>query len=178
MTLMEAYRLNRLPRNCAMRERTHWFFVIAILSFLGTSVVAPALARGGVNTGMVGFRSGFAMHTARPSMRSRVVMRHIFARHADVQNDLRFRRRTPLQNGLPITNWPYSPYTDTAPMDVPLTQSEVLPSPPVILMSGLSSGGLDRTGPETRPDFSYVAGCHAIPNGYHCNTPHKEAVAP
>jgi hypothetical protein len=115
---MEAYRLNRLPRDCAMRERTHWFFVIAILSFLGTSVVAPALARGGVNTGMVGFRSGFAMHTARPSMRSRVVMRHIFARHADVQNDLRFRRRTPLQNGLPITNWPYSPYTDTAPMDV------------------------------------------------------------
>jgi hypothetical protein len=160
-----------------MSERAHWVFVIAVLSLLGASVVAPALARGGVNTGMVGFRSGFAMHTARPPTRSHVVMRTSSPAMRMFKNELRFRR-TQLQNGLPITIWPYSPYTDTAPMDVPLTQSEVLPSPPVILMSGLSSGGLDRTGPETRPDFSYVAGCHAIPNGYHCNTPHKEAMAP
>src|ERR1700683_1839477 len=153
-----------------MRERTHWAFVVAVLGFLGTSVVAPALARGGVNTGMVGFRSGFAMHTARPSMRSRVVIRRVFARDADVQNGLRFRRRTQLQNGLPITIWPYSPYTDSAPTDVPLTQSEVPPSPPVLLMSVLSNGGPDRPGPETPADFRYVAGCRAIPNGYHCNT--------
>jgi len=161
-----------------MRERTHWVPLIAVLSFLGTSVVAPVLARGGVNTGAVGFRSGSAMHTARPSMRNRVVMRHIFARHADVQNDLRFRRHTQLQGSQPITIWPYSPFTDTAPMDVPLTQSEVPPSPPVIVMSGLSNGGPDRTAPETPPDFSYVAGCHAIPNGYHCDLPHNETVAP
>jgi hypothetical protein len=151
-----------------MGERTHWAFVVAVLGLLGTSVVAPALARGGVNTGMVGFRS----------MRDRVVVRHVFARHADVQNDLRFRSRTQLQRGLPITIWPYSPYTDSAPMDVPLTQSEVPPSPPVIVMSGLSNSGPDRAEPETPPDSSYVAGCHAIPNGYHCNTPHTETVAP
>ena len=42
-----------------------------------------------------------------------VVMRPIFARHADVQDDLRFRRRTQLKSGLPITIWPYSPFTDT-----------------------------------------------------------------
>jgi hypothetical protein len=47
-----------------------------------------------------------------------VVMRPIFARHADVRDDLRFRRRTQLQSGLLITIWPYSPFTDTAPMDV------------------------------------------------------------
>jgi hypothetical protein len=41
-----------------------------------------------------------------------VVMRPIFARHADVQDDLHFRRRTQLQGGLPITIWPYSPFTD------------------------------------------------------------------
>jgi hypothetical protein len=161
-----------------MRERTHWIPVIAVLSFLGTSVVAPALARGSVNTGMVGFRSSFAMHTARPSMRNRVVTRHIFARHADVQNDLRFRRHTQLQGDLPITIWPYSPFADTAPMDVPLTQSEVPPSPPLIVMSGSSNGGPYHAGPETPLDLSYVAGCHAIPNGYHCDTPHNEAVAP
>ena len=162
-----------------MRERTHWFFVIAILSFLGTSVVAPALARGGVNTGMVGFRSGFATQTARPSMRNGVVMRHIFARHADVQSGLRFRHRNQLQGGLPITIWPYSPFTDPVPMDVPLTQSEVPPSSPyVIAVSGVPNGGPNRTVPDTPPDFSYVAGCHAIPNGYHCDAPHNETVAP
>jgi hypothetical protein len=112
-----------------MSERAHWVFVIAVLSLLGASVVAPALARGGVNTGMVGFRSGFAMHTARPPTRSHVVMRTSSPAMRMFKNELRFRR-TQLQNGLPIAIWPYSPYTDTAPMDVPLTQSEVLPSRP------------------------------------------------
>lgn len=77
-----------------------------------------------------------------------VVMRPIFARHADVQDDLRFRRRTQLKSGLPITIWPYSPFTDTAPMDVPLTKSEVPPSPLVIVMSGLSNGVPDNAAPE------------------------------
>jgi hypothetical protein len=159
-----------------MRERTRWVGVIAVLTILGTGVGAPALARGGVST--FGFASGFALHTARPSMRNRVVMRHISGRHADVQNGLRFRRRTQLQNGLPITIWPYSSFTDTMPMDVPLTQSTVSSSPYVIAMSGVPNGGPDRTAPDTPPDFSYVAGCHAIPNGYHCDAPHNETVAP
>jgi hypothetical protein len=52
-----------------MRERTRWVPVVAALGFLGTSVAPPpVLARGGINTSMVGFRSGFATHTARPSM--------------------------------------------------------------------------------------------------------------
>jgi hypothetical protein len=158
-----------------MRERTRWVLVVAALGFLGTSVAAPpALARGGVNTGMVGFRSGFATQTARPSMRNGVVMRHIFARHADVQSGLRFRR-----SQLPITIWPYSSFTNTAPMDVPLNQSDVPPSSPfVIEVSGAPNGGSNRTAPDTPPDFSYVAGCHAIPNGYHCDAPHNETVAP
>jgi hypothetical protein len=25
------------------------------------------------------------------------------------------------------------------------------------------------------PDYGYVAGCHAIPNGYHCDFPHDQA---
>jgi hypothetical protein len=163
-----------------MRERTRWVPVVAALGFLGTSVAPPpVLARGGVNTSMVGFRSGFATHTARPSMRNGLVMRHIFPRHADVQSGLRFRRRNQLQGGLPITIWPYSPFTDTAPMDVPLTQSEVPPSSPyVIAVSGVPNGGPNRTAPDTPPDFSYVAGCHAIPNGYHCDAPHNQRVAP
>ena len=53
--------------------------------------------------GMAGFPSDFAMHAARPFMRNSVVTPHIAARNTDVQNDLRFRRHTQLQNGLPIT---------------------------------------------------------------------------
>jgi hypothetical protein len=156
-----------------MGERTRWFPVVARLSLTGTGVIAPALARDSV--GMAGFPSGFAIHTARPIMRNRVVTPHIAARDTDVQNDLRFRRHTQLQNGSQITIWPYSSFTDTTPLDVPQNQSEVPASTPIIVMSGLPNGVPDRTVPETPPDYGYIAGCRAIPNGYHCDTPHNAA---
>jgi hypothetical protein len=53
---------------------------------------------------MAGFPSEFAIHTARPF--NRVVTPYIAARDTDVQNDLRFRRHTQLQNDLPITIQP------------------------------------------------------------------------
>ena len=88
-----------------MSERNRWLPVIVILSLIGTGVAAPALARDGVNTfGVARFSSGFVMHAPRPFMRNSIVTPHIAARNADVQNDLRFRRHTRLQNGLPITS--------------------------------------------------------------------------
>ena len=159
-----------------MSVSIRWFAVVGLLSLLGTGVVIPALARDGVNTfGAAGFPSSFAIHTARPFMRNSNVMPHIGARNFDVQNDLHFRRHAQLHNGLPITIWPYSSFTDTTPMDVPPTQSELAPIPPVIVMSGLPNGV---QAPEPPPDYGYVAGCRAIPNGYHCDTPHNATVAP
>jgi hypothetical protein len=157
-----------------MRERARWYPVVAILSLIGTGMAA----RDGINTfGMAGFPSSFAMHTARPFMRNSNVTPHIAARNADVRNDRRFHRHALFQNGLPITLWPYSSFTDTTPMDVNPIQSEVPASPPIIVMSGLPNGVPDRRVPETPPDDGYIAGCRAIPNGYHCDTPHNAAAA-
>lgn len=136
-------------------------------------MVAPALARDGVNTfGLAGFSSGFPMHTARPFVRNRVVTRHITARAANVRNDLHFR------HALPIMIWPYSSFVGTTTMDVPPIQSEGPSNPPIFVMSQLPNRVLERP-PETPPDYGYVAGCRAIPNGYHCDMPHEGvAVSP
>jgi hypothetical protein len=58
-------------------------------------------------------------------------------------------------------------------MDTPPIQSAVPATPPVIVMSGLPNGVPERRAPETPPDYGYVAGCRAIPNGYHCDIPQE-----
>ena len=72
--------------------------------------------------------------------------------------------------------WPFGgwPLLDTAPLQVPSVANETPSAPVVIVMSGLSDGAPERARPETPPDYGYVAGCHAIPNGYHCDIPHNE----
>lgn len=42
--------------------------------------------------------------------------------------------------------------------------------PQITIIGGGSEGRVAET-PETTPDYSYVPGCHAIPNGYHCDVP-------
>jgi hypothetical protein len=156
-----------------MSERNHGLLVIVIPGLIGMGMAAPARARDGVNTfGMAGCASGFVVHAPRRFTRNSIVTPHITARNADLRNDLRFRRHTGLQNGLPII-WPYSSFTDATPTDVLPSQSEVLSSPSVIAMSGLPNGASDIAVPETPPDYSYIAGCRAIPNGYYCDTPHN-----
>jgi hypothetical protein len=51
--------------------------------------------------------------------------------------------------------------------------------PQVIVISGSNyAQGPMAPAPGDPPDYSYVPGCHAIPNGYHCDTPRPEAPAP
>jgi hypothetical protein len=153
-----------------MSERSRWLPAIIILSLIAIGLATPALARDGINMfGVAGFPSRFVVHAARPIMRNSVVTPHMTA-HADVQNDLRFRRHTPLQNGSPITLWPYSSFTDATPLDVPSSQNESPSSPSIIVMSGLPNGMPDRAVPETPADYGYIAGCRAVPNGYHSDT--------
>jgi hypothetical protein len=42
--------------------------------------------------------------------------------------------------------------------------------PQIIVIGGDSEGRVAET-PEATPDYTYVPGCHAIPNGYHCDVP-------
>jgi hypothetical protein len=161
-----------------MRVSFRWFPVVGLLSLLGTGVVVPALAWDGITRfGTAGFSSSFAIQTARPFMRNSNVMPHIVARNADLRNDLRLRRHALFQNGPPVTIWPYSSFDGTTPIGIPPIQSELAPIPPVFVMSGLPNGVPEPQAPETPPDYGYVAGCRAIPNGYHCDTPHTGAAA-
>jgi hypothetical protein len=88
-----------------------------------------------------------------------------------VQEGLGLRRRGLTQNALPAAIWPYG--LDT-PIQVPAA-AEAVPSQPEVLVIAGSHGDLrENTTPRTPPDYSYVTGCHAIPNGYHCDNAHNE----
>jgi hypothetical protein len=181
-----------------MNGRVFWFPMIAMLSLVGTSNIAPAFARGfGHGSGISASRSMSRVHGPRSLVRrnvtvlrrfvrsgvteSRVVARNAdvtrdpeIGRHIDVQNDLRLRRRAQFENGLPFPIWPFWSYGDTAAAEIP----EVGPS--VIVMSDLPLGAQQRLVPDPAPDDSYIAGCHAIPGGYgyHCEAPHDATTAP
>jgi hypothetical protein len=173
-----------------MRERVFWLPVIAIVGLVGTSSVVPALARGAaggaargsgssgspaVSFARVGqplARRGLAPH--RLSARSNVGASRDLARHVDVGNELLLHHRGRLDDRLPIAIWPYWPWIDTAPTEVPST------APAVIVLSDPPNGGPVRAVQETPQDFSYVAGCHAFPGGYgyHCDPPHNATPTP
>jgi hypothetical protein len=152
--------------------------VIAVLNFLGTSCIEPALAWDGPNGfGMAGFPSAFATHLPQTAVRSRVMPPRNMARRIDAQNGLRFRRHAQLRNGLPVLTLPYSSSIGMTTVDVPSVQNGRPSDPPVFVMSQLPNRAPERTAPETPPDYGYVAGCRAIPNGYHCDMPHDGAAA-
>jgi hypothetical protein len=153
---------------CALGHLT-----FALLSLLATTSV---LARSGVNRSNVSNLS-FLPRVPHAAMQDSHFKPRIIARHVGIRDGLRFHGQAELQSGLPTAIWPYSSFTDTLPLEVPSTQSEAPVAPMVTLMSGLPNGVPDRTVPETTPDYSYVAGCRAIPNGYHCDTPHSTAAA-
>jgi hypothetical protein len=161
-----------------MSERIRWFPLAAILSLIGAGVAAPAKARDGINTfGMAGVPSRFAVQAARPFVRNGIVTPRIPTHNANARNNLHHRRHAQMRSGLPITIWPYSSFGRTTTIYAPPIQSEVPPPPPVVVVSGLPTGVPERRAPETPPDYTYVAGCRAIPNGYHCDIAHDGTAA-
>lgn len=73
-----------------------------------------------------------------------------------------------LGNVWPDTGWPDSGWQTTGVQYIAPPPPE-MPPPQVIVISADARG---QTPPPSGPlpDYSYVAGCHAIPNGYHCAT--------
>jgi hypothetical protein len=74
--------------------------------------------------------------------------------------------------------WPYSWWpTDTTPAQY----APAVPSEPQVIVIADSHYTQPRVVPSSSPgdppDYGYVAGCHAIPNGYHCDAPRPEASA-
>jgi hypothetical protein len=171
-----------------MSERIFWLPTIVMLGFFGAGAISPALAGGsghggggqprsvhggGVHRfGSSAFRS-VPLGRVPPSLiRGNLVAPQVVPRQFAVGNDLLLRRRGPFENGWPIGIWPLWPGFDTTPMVVAPSGSDVPASPSVIVVSGLPNGAPERTASATLPDYSYVAGCHAISHGYHCDAPH------
>ena len=162
-----------LSRDCAMNRRTPWFLAIAMLSLLGTT---PVLAWNGTNrVSMPGLPSASSEHVPPARMPSSIVAPRIMARHIGIQDRLHFHRHAQSQNGLPIVTWPYSLPFEVTPTEIRPDEDELPTTPQIIVMSGLPDLAPERIAPEAPPDYDYVAGCRAIPNGYHCEVPHKQA---
>jgi hypothetical protein len=151
-----------------MRRRLFWLLAFAVSGVVGTAGMAPALARGGA-TGVVaaGPRSFAHAPFARPQFRGgfpRAVVAGRGNQGFNLQNDL-LRRGAGLGA---IVAWPYLWSLDPAPEQISLAGDDPPAAPQVIVVSG-SPGGAPA--PAAPLDFSYVAGCHAIPGGYHCDPP-------
>ena len=58
------------------------------------------------------------------------------------------------------------PIMDTATQSVQQAQ-DAPPQPQVVVIRSDGNGRM--TTAEAAPDYGYVQGCHAIPNGYHCD---------
>lgn len=178
----------------AMSKRVFWLPTIgAILGLLGTGIMSPALARGGgggggggspalARGGGGGGGGGHGLSTLRFPARISPILRTgrfgtpgIVGGPRNFQNNV-FRRGGAFPNSGLAGIWPYPWWpTDTMPAQV----GTAVPSAPqviVISSSNYAQGRIPPT-PGDPPDYSYVPGCQAIPNGYHCETPVHEAPA-
>jgi hypothetical protein len=156
-----------------MSAHTFWALPIAALGFLVTADLAPALARGGA-TGIVATGPHFAGHArfAPPHFRARFP--HIAARRFNVRNDFG-RQRATIGS---VVAWPYLWSLGPAPEAISMAGDQIPTAPPVIVVSGSPNDAPLRSGPQAPMDYGYVAGCHAIPGGYHCDTPRAAGTPP
>ena len=162
------------------------FLVGSIL--LGLLAISQADARGGgggSGAGFAGFHGGFVgAPRAGFHVRSGIgVRRPPFARRqplALVERDFAFRHFAGIPNRLPNT----FPFQNTFPVwwgwpvglgwpegyayQPPQQVQAPAPEPQVIVIHTDGQGRMAKA--EATADYSYVKGCHAIANGYHCDT--------
>jgi hypothetical protein len=154
-----------------MVEVALWRLAIAVVSIATVGGSTPASAWDGINRfGIAGGSLGSMVRALPSPTRNRIGTAHIMARSFGRENGLRVHRNDQLQNGFPVAVWPYLPSTDTTPTDVTSAESEPSAGPQVIILSSSSQGEPLAGAAKAQFDHSY-AGCHAIPNGYHCDMP-------
>lgn len=171
-------------------RRIFWLPTIAMLGLFAAGCIAPGLARGGGHGGSVRglgvhglsiHRFGaFAFRSAPfgrvpPALIRSYLEPWVAPRRFSIGNDLLRRGGDRFEYGWPIAIWPFWPSFDATPMVVTPSGSDGPMSPAVIGVSGSPNDAPERTASATLPDYSYVTGCHAIPNGYHCDVHHDSA---
>ena len=149
----------------AMRERTARMPMIAISFALVASTPAWAWGGGG-RSGAVGFPVSTHVQVMPQAHGSGAIVRG--ASHGNFREIGHARAR----GGAPVVIWPYVPYFDTGPVVAEPSVASVAPvGPQVIVLSNPPNGASGPTVTAPPVDDSYVAGCRAIPNGYHCDLP-------
>ena len=150
--------------------RIAWIFVIMLMAAGGTS--GPAAARGG------GGGIGYAVPHAAFASRAPFATQRFHAGTPRIAGG-RFVRRDDLGRGrgtgrnfAPVVAWPYGWSLDPVPEVIQIQGADAASSQPVIIAAGPPPQTAE---PAALPDYSYVAGCRAIPGGYHCDPPHAAA---
>ena len=141
------------------------FSVVPMLLGLLASQADARSGSGGFSGGIVIGAS--AAHISRQFIARRPVLPAQRIRASNLQ---RLHQRSLAQNGIPIGGiWPGFGWPDaTQAVAAPAIDATAQPQPEVIIMHSDTAA---HTASEPPPDFGYIPGCHAIPNGYHCDTP-------
>jgi hypothetical protein len=81
--------------------------------------------------------------------------------------------RNNFQNGFPAWGggwgWPVGDWWPGGYSYQPVQQAQDPPVQPQVVVIRSDGNGRMQTA-EAAPDYGYIEGCHAIPNGYHCDT--------
>ena len=139
------------------------FSMVPILLGLLASQADARSGSGGFSGGIVIGASSAHISRQRPVLP---------AQRIRASNLQRSHQRSLAQNGIPIGGiwpgfwWPDATQAVAAPTIDATAQPQLQPQ--VIIMQ---SDKAAHTASEPAPDFGYIPGCHAIPNGYHCDTP-------
>ena len=125
-------------------------------------------------SGRAGFSGRVVVGTPRALISRPIMPRRAIAaqRFHAFNGAARLRQR--FLTGFPVSGiWPDFWWPDTPVMQVPAPTDGASQTPLQPQIVVVQSDAAAHTAPEPPPDFGYIAGCRAIPNGYHCDTlPH------
>jgi hypothetical protein len=154
-----------------MSLRGLWFPKIAVLCVLGITPILPAFGKGGT----AGFSSRPSIHVGTRHVGTPIRSSAIVPRTIDRHNGMQaYRQAYNRVRGIDslIALWPYSSFFWPTPIDAFPVESEFSSDPYVIAIHGQPHESSVRATSANFRDYSYVTGCYAIPNGYHCDTHH------
>lgn len=158
-----------------MNHRYFWLPAIATLGLCAAGGITPVSARGGGHgIGISSYPRTLSVPAPRVSAHDGAVTPRVFVG----RSDLRSRRGNQIENGWPVGLWPYGSTWYPAPLETSAGGDDMPANPQVIVVSGLITNAPERTAPQAPADYSYVPGCHAIPNGYHCDVARKDTATP
>ena len=103
---------------------------------------------------------------------ARNIAPRVIVRPSPTQGPVQFHHFAQRQVGLPMAIWPYLPLIDTTPVGASPVEADAPANPYVIIISGRPQAPVT---PPTPPDYGYPPGCHAFPDGYHCDIDHSGA---